>query len=129
MHQNYKLARDRHDEPGSMSGGAKGASLHNYSYFFRRFISIFAFAILFLACSAAANAQSAAQDVSTLDGAKDSAASLVAAPIAESSSLQDPQKPAKDRKPPDQCGVTSAKQCFKDFLNDQKGMWTSPLHI
>ena len=47
----------------------------------------------------------------------------------ESSSLQDPQKPPKDRKPPDQCGVTSAKQCIKDFLNDQKGIWTSPFRI
>ena len=103
--------------------------MRNYSYSSRRFVSIFAFTIMFLVGSAAANAQSAAQDSSTLNGAKESTASLDAAPITESSSLQDLQKPAKDRKPPDQCGVTSAKQCVKDFLNDQKGMWTSPFHI
>jgi membrane-associated phospholipid phosphatase len=112
-----------------MSGGAKGAGVRNYLAVSRRLISIISFAILILAGSPVANAQSTVQDISTSDGAKGSLASLDATPIIESSSLQYPQKPDKNRKPPDQCGVTSAKQCVKDFLNDQKGMWTSPLHI
>jgi membrane-associated phospholipid phosphatase len=112
-----------------MSGGWKGVGLRNYAQVFTRLISILTFAIIFLVCSAAARAQSSTQDVSTSDGAKVSASSSDGTPITESSSLQELQKPAKDRKPPDQCGVTSFKQCGKDFLNDQKAMWTSPFHI
>ncbi len=103
--------------------------MHKYAHVSGRFISIIASAIMILAGSTTVSAQSTAQNTSTLSGAKDSTVALDAAPVTESSSLQESQKPAKDRKPPDQCGVTSAKQCVKDFLNDQKGMWTSPLHI
>jgi membrane-associated phospholipid phosphatase len=108
--------------------------LRNHLNISGRLSSIFALTILFFAAGSVANAQSATQDNSTLNGAKDSVAALDAppldaAPVEESSSLRDPQQPAKNRKPPDQCGVTSAKQCVKDFLNDQKAMWTSPLHI
>ena len=103
--------------------------MHNHPHISKRLPSIFAFTIIFLAAASAANAQAATEDTSTLNGAKDSMASLDVASPTESSSLQDPQQPDKNRKPPDQCGVTSAKQCVKDFLNDQKAMWTSPLHI
>jgi membrane-associated phospholipid phosphatase len=112
---------------------SKGAELHNFFHTARRFTSIAILTIILLACCSAATAQSTAQDISTLNGAKDSVVSLDTAAPSESSSLQDPQAPPQaaptNRKPPDQCGVTSTKQCVKDFLNDQKAMWTSPLHI
>jgi membrane-associated phospholipid phosphatase len=98
---------------------------------FRRLIPKFGIALAFLALSSTARAQSGTQDNSTADGTKIVATTLYDAML-ESSSLQDPQapqKPPKDRKPPDQCGVTSGKQCIRDFLNDQKNMWTSPLKI
>jgi membrane-associated phospholipid phosphatase len=84
--------------------------------------------LILLITGPAVHGQSASQDNLDTNGAKETV-SAIFNPDTESSSLQDPQAPPKDRKPPDQCGVTSAKQCLKDFLNDQKAMWTSPLHI
>ena len=132
IHRNYQLNSllivAREGAVAQFSALAKGAHLRNYLYFSRRLASISALAIILLLSGPVAKAQSATQDTSTRE-AKASVASLDAGPTTEPSSLQDPQKRAKNQKPPDQCGVTSARQCVKDFLNDQKGMWTSPLHI
>ena len=103
--------------------------MRRYSELSCRFILSLGIALLLAATSAVAGAQAATQDNSSTDAAKTAESAANYDSAAESSSLQDPQKPPKDRKPPDQCGVTSAKQCVKDLLNDQKGMWTSPFHM
>jgi membrane-associated phospholipid phosphatase len=107
----------------------KGGDLRHYSKHFTRFIPKLGIALLLLVTSSAVGAQTGTQDNSSADGVKTIVATTIYDAALESSSRQDPQKPPKDRKPPDQCGVTSAKQCVKDFLNDQKGIWTSPFRI
>jgi len=103
--------------------------LRHYSELITRFISIIGIALFLLVTSSRVGAQTDTQDNSSTDGANKIVATTIYDAEMESSSRQDPQKPDKDRKPPDQCGVTSTKQCFRDFLNDQKNMWTSPLRI
>jgi membrane-associated phospholipid phosphatase len=123
------LSCERRREPTPIRSAIGGTELRISFPTSRRFALTIILALVFFAGCSVANGQPTAQEVSSSNGAKDSVTLLDRATATESSSLQDPQAPPKDRKPPDQCGVTSAKQCVKDFLNDQKGMWTSPFHI
>jgi membrane-associated phospholipid phosphatase len=107
----------------------KGDDLRPYSELITRFILTVGITVLLVVTSPRADAQTATQDNSSANGTNKIVATTIYDAEMESSSRQDPQKPPKDRKPPDQCGVTSAKQCVKDFLNDQKDIWTSPLRI
>src|SRR5579864_6083979 len=123
------------NEPALFCGIDKGAALRNFPKYFARLISTTGIAVMLILTGSAVGAQSTNQDNSTFQDNSNSdvlraiVRTTTLDPLLESSSLQDPQKPPKDRKPPDQCGVTSAKQCFKDLLNDQKGIWTSPFRI
>src|ERR1700719_4414783 len=103
--------------PALFCGINKGAALRHYPKLSRQLISTLVLAIMLFATASAVHAQSASQDNSSADVLKAIESSISLDPALESSSRQDPQKPPKDRKPPDQCGVTSAKQCIKDFLN------------
>jgi membrane-associated phospholipid phosphatase len=109
--------------------------LRHFPKYFAPLISTIGIAMLLILTASVVSAQSTTEDKTTSEDNSNSAIlkaivrTTTLDPVLESSSLQDPQKPAKDRKPPDQCGVTSAKQCIKDFLNDQKGIWTSPFRI